>query len=81
MHVVPRIKWIILGYLNGQEIIDEDRTMVILSVGAMFCNVDMWSVRNEKKSHTLLINEDESKFVDVTLIRLHGLYSHKIWNG
>lgn len=63
------------------RVIEEDRIIAILSVGAMFCNIDMWSVHMEKNRHILLINEDESKFVDVTLIHLHRLYCHKILNG
>lgn len=48
------------------RVIEEDRIIAILSVGAMFCNIDMWSVHMEKNRYILLINEDEKKFVDVT---------------
>lgn len=46
--------------------ISKDRSRAMLSSGVRFCNSDIWSLGTEKNIHAILINEDGSKFEDVT---------------
>lgn len=52
------------------RIIEENRTIAIPSIGAQFCSRHMSSIVTEKNSHTVLISEDGSKWVIITLIRI-----------